>query len=260
MNKRNISIKTAEDIVLLRKGGKILASILDELEKMVVVGATSADVDEKAQDLAKEYEVETMLLGYQPEFSPRPFPAATCVSVNDVLVHGIPNENSRTFQAGDIVSIDMVISYRGMVVDSARTIGVGTISQEAEELLDITKKALHAGISAAIAGNRVKDIGIAIAKVVPKKFGIVEDLCGHGVGYAVHEPPNVPNFVMKGESPQLEAGMVLAIEPMLIAGSKKVRFDDRDGYTVYTTGGALGSHMEHTVLVKDKQAEILTVR
>lgn len=260
MNRHNISIKTTEDIALLRAGGKVLATILDELEKQAVPGATSVDIDEYAQDLAKEYGVEPMLLGYQPEFSARPFPAATCVSVNNVLVHGIPNEDPRTFQEGDIVSIDMVISYQGMVVDSARTVGVGAISTEARELLDVTKKALHAGISAAVAGNRVKDIGIAIVKVVPKGFGIVEDLCGHGVGYAVHEPPNIPNFVMKGESPLLQSGMVLAIEPMLVAGSKKVLFDERDGYTVYTTNGALGSHMEHTVLVRDTSPEILTVR
>lgn len=260
MNNRNISIKTEEDIALLRQGGKILAAILDELEKVAVVGASSDDVEDQALQLAEEYGVEPMLLGYQPEFAPRPFPAATCVSVNDVLVHGIPNEDPRIFQSGDIVSIDMVIAYQGMVVDSARTVGVGTISKEAEELLVVTKKALQAGISAAVSGNRVKDIGIAISKVVPKRFGIVEDLCGHGVGYAVHEPPNVPNFVTGGESPVLESGMVLAIEPMLVAGSKKVRFDSRDGYTVYTTGGALGAHMEHTILVRDKQAEILTVR
>lgn len=256
---KSISIKTEEEIQKLRKGGKILATILNKLETLAVPGNTTADIEAKAQELVAERGAKAMLLNYQPEFAPRPFPAATCISVNDVLVHGIPNENPRTFKEGDLVSIDLVIMYEGMVVDSARTVGVGAISKEAQELIEVTRKALHSGIKAVKPGARVKDVAIAIEKVVPKEFGIVEELCGHGVGYDVHEPPNIPNFVMKGESPILEAGMVLAIEPMLIAGSKKVTFDDRDGYTVYTKDGGLGAHMEHTVVVTEKGFEILTV-
>lgn len=253
-----ITIKTPADIKLLRKGGQLLGMILDELEKVALPGNTTLDIDDRAMELIEEYGLEPMLLGYQPRFAPRPYPAATCVSINDVLVHGIPNERPETIREGDLVSIDLVIGYEGMVLDSARTVGVGKISPEAERLLAVTKDALEAGIKAAKAGNRVKDIAVAIGNVVPKEFGIVEDLCGHGVGYELHEEPQVPNVVMKGESPILEAGMVLAIEPMINAGGKEVIFDDRDGYAVYTADGSISAHMEHTVLVTEKGGEALT--
>lgn len=260
MGQDNISIKSPEDIRILRKAGSILAQIHDELEALAVPGNTTQDIEDRAMELVEEYGVEPMTLGYHPEFAPRPYPAATCVSINDVLVHGIPNEQPQTFVEGDVVSIDMVIAYQGMVVDAARTVGVGAISAEAQELLDVTQAALRAGIAAARSGNRVRDIGAAIEAVVPKGYGIVEVLCGHGVGYSVHEPPNVPNFVMRGSSPELKPGMVIAIEPMIVAGSKAVTFDDADGYTVYTKNGALGAHMEHTVLITDRGPEILTVK
>lgn len=253
-----ITIKTEEDIKLLRRGGQLLGMILDELEAVAIPGNTTLDIDDRAMELLEEYELEPMILGYQPHFAPRPFPAATCVSINDVLVHGIPNEHPVEIMDGDLVSIDLVIGYKGMVLDSARTIGVGDIDEEAKQLLLVTEKALAAGIAAARPGARVRAIGEAIEEVVPKGFGIVEALSGHGVGYELHEEPNVPNFVMKGESPELVPGMVLAIEPMITSGSKEVVFDDRDGYTVYTKDGSLGAHMEHTVLITKKGPEILT--
>ncbi|MCA9366263.1 M24 family metallopeptidase, partial [Candidatus Kaiserbacteria bacterium] len=163
-----------------------------------------------------------------------------------------------TFADGDVVSIDLVIGFEGMVVDSARTVGCGTLSHEAQALIDITAAALKAGIKAATAGARVKAIGAAIEAMVPKEYGIVEALCGHGVGYNVHEEPTVPNFVMKGDSPELESGMVIAIEPMIIAGSKDVIFDESDGYTVLSADGGLAAHMEHTVLITAKGPEVLT--
>ncbi|MFT5036743.1 MAG: methionyl aminopeptidase [Candidatus Azotimanducaceae bacterium] len=254
-----ITIKTDEAITKLRKGGKILAAILDELEKVAVVGNTTLDIDDRAMELIEEYGVEPLILGYHPQFAPRPFPAATCVSLNDIIVHGIPNEDPKTIEDGDIVSIDMVIGYQGVVLDSARTVGAGNISTEAQALMDVTKAALKAGISAAQPGARVKEIGRAIEKVVPEGFGIVEALSGHGVGYEIHEEPMVPNFEMKGESPELLPGMVIAIEPMIIAGDKDVIFDEHDGYTVFTADGGLGAHMEHTVLITKKGPEILTI-
>lgn len=253
-----ITIKTEEDIKILRRGGQILGMILDELEKVAVPGNTTLDVDDRAMELVAEYDVEPMLLGYQPGFAPRPYPAATCVSVNDVVVHGIPNEHPQTFVDGDMVSIDMAIGYEGMVLDSARTVGCGEMDDEAKELIAVTKKALEAGIAAAKSGNRVKAIGEAIEKVVPKEYGIVEALCGHGVGYEVHEEPMVPNYVMKGDSPELVPGMVIAIEPMIIKGDKEVLFDERDGYTVLSADGGLSAHMEHTVLITKKGPEVLT--
>lgn len=255
----NITIKTAEEMAILRKGGKILATILNELEKEVHKGNTSLDVDDRAMELVSEYEVEPILLGYHPRFAPRPYPAATCVSVNDVVVHGIPNEHPHTFADGDVVSIDLAISYQGLVVDSARTVICGEGSELDQRLVAVTKKALAAGIAAAQPGARVRDIGAAVSGATPKGYGVVEVLCGHGVGYGVHEAPEVPNYVVPGESPLLEPGMVIAIEPMIIAGNKEVFFDEKDGYTVLSVDGNNSAHVEHTVLITKKGPEILTI-
>jgi len=257
---KNITIKTAEDIILLRKGGKILARILNELEKEVVAGASTLDVDDRAMELIEEYGVEPMILGYQPHFAPRPYPAATCVSINDVVVHGIPNEAPEVFVEGDVVSIDLVIGYEGLVLDSARTVGVGKLLPEDAKLLEVTKAALKAGIAAAKPGARVNAIGAAIEAVVPKGYAIVRDFCGHGVGYALHEEPQIPNYVIKGEpSAILKAGMVLAIEPMILVGNSPDVVVDADGYTAYAASGETAAHMEHSVLITEKGAEVLTI-
>ncbi len=253
-----ITLKTEEDIEKLRKGGKILAMILDELEKEVVAGNTTLDVDDRAMELIEEYGVEPMILGYHPRFAPRPYPAAICVSINDEVVHGIPNEDPVEFIDGDVVSIDAVIGYEGMVVDSARTVGVGQLSKESEELLQVTAKALSVAIDAAKPGNHIVDIGRAIEAVVPKKFGIIESFCGHGVGYDLHEEPQVPNFVTKDKGAKLEPGMVIAIEPMITTGSKEVVVLE-DGYTAVTEDGSMAAHMEHTVLITKDGPEILTM-
>ncbi len=255
-----IQLKDEATIVKLREGGKLLASILDELETKAVAGATTLDIDDHAMMLMEQHELTPMTLGYHAKFAPRPYPAGTCISINDVLVHGIPNENPLTIQDGDVVSIDLVIGYKDVVLDSARTVGVGEISDEAKKLLNVTREALACGIKAAQPGNYVQHIGQAIEKVVPKQFGIVEALCGHGVGYEIHEDPIVPNFDMGEPGAELVPGMVIAIEPMLIAGSKEVVFDEEDGYTVYTADGGLGAHMEHTVFITENGPEILTKR
>lgn len=252
-----ITLKTEEDIVLLRKGGEILAAILDALEKEVVPGATSLDVDDRAMELIEEYSVEPMTLGYHAGFAPRPYPAATCVSVNDVVVHGIPNEDPVTFEEGDVVSIDVVIAHEGMVVDSARTVIAGEGSPEARQLLHVTQKALDAGIRAAQPGAYIGDIGMAIEKVVPEQYGIIESFCGHGVGYDLHEEPQIPNFRTHDKGAKIEPGMVLAIEPMITLGSKEVLVLE-DGYTAVTEDGSLSAHMEHTVLVTENGPEKLT--
>ncbi len=256
----SITIKTAEDIEKMRKGGRFLAIILDELEKEVVPGATTLDIDDRAMELVEEYGLEPMILGHQPSFAPRPYPAATCVSINDVVVHGIPNEEPQTINEGDVVSIDLVIGYEGMVVDSARTVICGKGSEEAKELISITKKSLMEGIKAAKVGAYVSDISAAIENAVPKGFGIVEELCGHGVGYSLHEEPQIPNYTMKGhKGARLQAGMVLAIEPMLIKGGKEVFFDEEDGYTVFSADGGIAAHIEHSVLITEDGPEILTL-
>ncbi len=179
------------------------------------------------------------------------------MSVNDVLVHGIPNEEPVTFAEGDVVSIDCVIGYKDMVVDSARTVGVGVLTTEAKQLIHVTKKALEVGIKAAQPGNYINDIGRAIAASVPKGFGIVDSFCGHGVGFEVHEDPQVPNFVVEGKSPELVPGMVIAIEPMITLGSKEVLILD-DGYTAVTEDGSLCAHVEHTVAITEQGPIVLT--
>lgn len=252
-----ITIKTPEDIKLLKEGGLILADILDLLEKEIIDGATTLDVDDRAMQLMEEYGVSPVILGYHAKFAPRPYPAATCVSINDVVVHGIPNENPETFTDGDVVSIDVVIGYKGLVLDSARTVGVGSISKDARQLIHVTQKALDAGIKAAKAGSYVRDIGIAIEKVVPKKFSIVETFCGHGVGYDLHEDPQIPNFKTKEKGALLASGMVIAIEPMITLGGKDVMVLP-DGYTAVTQDGSLSAHMEHTVLITKSKPEKLT--
>ncbi len=255
----SITIKTEEDIKILRKGGKILAAILDELETLVVPGNSTLDIDDRAMELMEKYGVEPMTLGYHAHFAPRPYPAASCVSINDVLVHGIPNEDPEDFDEGDVVSIDVVIAYEGMVVDSARTVVAGEASPEAQALLDVTRESLKAGIKAAVAGAYTQDIGRAVSEAVPEQYGIVETFCGHGVGYDLHEEPNVPNFVTKDKGAKLESGMVIAIEPMITLGGKEVVVLE-DGYTAVTEDGSLSAHMEHTVLITEKGPEILTIK
>lgn len=254
----SITLKTKEDIELLREGGRILATILNELEKEAVPGNTTLDIDDRAMELIEQYEVEPMTLGYHAHFAPRPYPAATCVSINDVLVHGIPNEDPEEIVEGDLVSIDVVIAYKGMVVDSARTVIAGEGSKEARQLLHVTKNALSVGIKAAQPGRPVSDIGAAIEKVVTKEYGLVESFCGHGVGYELHEEPTVPNFYTKElDSVILEPGMVIAIEPMITLGSKEIEVLD-DGYTAVTADGSNSAHVEHTVLITENGPEILT--
>jgi len=252
-----ITIKTSEDIEALREGGKILAAILDALEKEVVSGATTLDVDDKAMELMEQYDVVPMTLGYHAQFAPRPYPAASCVSINDVVVHGIPNEDPETFAEGDVVSLDVVIDYQGLVLDSARTIGVGVITDEARGLIHVTQQALDAGIKAAQSGKYIQDIGIAIEKVVKGQYGIIEDFCGHGVGYDLHEEPQVPNFNTGEKGAKLVPGMVIAIEPMITLGGKGVMVLP-DGYTAVTEDGSLSAHMEHTVLITENGPEKLT--
>ncbi len=252
-----ITIKTPEEIEIMKEGGAILSAILDELETLAVVGNTTLDIDDRAMVLIEKYGVEPMTLGYHAQFAPRPYPAATCISINDVIVHGIPNEEPIDIIEGDVVSIDVVIAHKGLVVDSARTIGVGKISPEAKQLIHVTKQALEAGIKAAVVGNHVNDIGKAVSASVPKGYGVVETFCGHGVGYDLHEDPIVPNFVMKGDSELLVPGMVLAIEPMITLGSKEVRVL-ADGYSAITKDGSIAAHMEHTVAITENGPLVLT--
>jgi methionyl aminopeptidase len=202
---------------------------------------------------------ESAFLNYKPKGARRPFPASLCVSINDEIVHGIPNEHPKILKEGDIVSIDLGLRHGNLITDHAITVPVGKVSPEAKKLLEVTKKSLEVAIAAAKPGKKTGDIGYAIEKYVrPHGFGIVEELAGHGVGYSVHEDPFVPNFGVPNEGAPLRPGMVLAIEPMLTLGGPNIVVD-KDGYTILTEDGTLAAHFEHTIVITEKGAEILTV-
>ncbi|OGG88449.1 type I methionyl aminopeptidase [Candidatus Kaiserbacteria bacterium RIFOXYD1_FULL_42_15] len=254
-----ISKKTPEEIIVLKEAGAILAKILKELTKVAIVGNTTLDIDDRAMELVEEYDVEPILLGYHPDFAPRPYPAAICVSTNHCVQHGIPSEEV-VFKEGDVVNIDMSIAHKGMVVDSGLTVGVGEISDTSRKLLVATQEALAVGIKAAKPGNHIGDISHAIQTFVEARgFSLVKVLCGHGVGYNIHEEPLIPNTGKPGTGPLIEVGHVYAIEPIVNVGGPDVYFDDAgDGYSVYTKDGSNSAHFEHTVAITEKGAEVLT--
>ena len=256
----SVTKKTPEDIQKLRKGGKILAAILKDLSEYVRPGISTEDINDRALKLVEEYGVEPVLLGYHPDFAPWPYPAALCTSVNNVVQHGIPRPEE-VLMEGDIINLDMSIGYEGLVVDSGITIPVGTTDSESERLMATTKEALKIAIRHAQPGNRLGDIGHAVATYVESQgFSVVEALCGHGVGYAVHEEPMIPNFGKAGTGMKIEVGHVFAIEPIVNAGAKDVVFDDDgDGYSVYTRDGSRSAHFEHTVVITEKGPEVVTV-
>jgi methionyl aminopeptidase len=253
-------IKSPEEIQLLRKGGKILARILRELGEYSKPGVSTLDINDYALKLAEDYGVEPVLLGYHPDFAPTPYPAALCTSVNNTVQHGVPRADE-ILKEGDIINLDMSIGYEGMIVDSGITVPVGKTDAESQKLIDVTKEALNLGIKQARPGNRIGDIGHAIEKYVTSHgFGVVEVLCGHGVGHAVHEEPQIPNFGKGGTGPKIEVGNVFAIEPIVNIGDKEVYFDDAgDGYSVYTVDGSRSAHFEHTVVITEKGPEVVTV-
>lgn len=253
-----ITIKSKEEIEILRECGKRLAFILQEVGKAVKPGVSTAELNNIANNLAKEKGDIPSTLNYKPKGARRAYPASICVSINDEIVHGIPNENPRILKEGDIVSLDMCLTHKGMVTDSAITVPVGKIDSISAKLLEVTKEALYSGIKAAKGGKNIGDIGYAVERVAKaNKLSIVEDLCGHGVGYSVHEDPYVPNYGEKGQGEKLKPGMVIAIEPMLNIGEKEI-FIDSDGYTYKTTDGSRSAHFEHTVVITNGEAEILT--
>lgn len=252
-------IKTDEDIKFLRIGGKHLAEIMRALSEAVQPGVSTEHIDAMAEKLIREMGDEPALLLYQPHGSPRPYPATICISINDEIVHGIPNEAPQIFSEGDIVGLDLVLAHEGRYVDMAMTVPVGDVDERAEKLMRVTKEALHAGIRAARAGNTIGDIGHAIeTSVEPSGFSIVTELGGHAVGHAVHEHPYIPNVGKKGKGMTLKPGMVLALEPIVNEGSEDLYLLD-DGYTYKTQDGGRSAHFEHSIVITDGDPEILTV-
>lgn len=250
-------LKSASDIKALRIGGKRLARVLNALEKEVRPGITTKQLDALAESLIRKGGDEPAFMNYQPAGADYPFPSTVCMSVNEEVVHGIPG--NRVLKEGDIVGLDIGLIHEGLVVDMARTVPVGKVSAEVQKLLDTTKAALKAGIKAAKAGGRIGDISAAIEALgVKAGYGIVRELGGHGVGHKVHELPFVPNYGKAGTGPKLEAGMVLALEPMFNLGGDAVELM-RDGYTIRTRDKKYSAHFEHSILITKKGAEVLTV-
>ncbi|MDP1624826.1 MAG: type I methionyl aminopeptidase [bacterium] len=253
-----IRLKRPADIEILREGGKRHAAILRAVASAVKPGVRTKELDDLAADLIAQGSDTAAFLGYTPYGAKRPYPASLCVSVNDEIVHGIPNENDRILVEGDVVSLDLGLVHNGMYTDAAVTVSVGKASRDATKLLRAGKEALEKAIKAAQPGNTTGHIGQAVEEYVrPLGFGIVRELAGHGLGYSVHEDPYVPNYGRAGEGDELVPGMVIAIEPMLNAGTEAIKLD-KDGYTYRTKDGSLSVHFEHTILITENGPEVLT--
>ncbi len=251
------AVKTQQEIMAMREGGKILAGVLDEVSQKAVAGATTAFLNAEAERLIRAAGATPSFLGYRARGARTPYPATLCTSVNDEVVHGIPSE--RVLREGDIIGLDIGLWYRDLCVDMAITVPIGTVSEKARHLIVVTRQSLYEGIAAVHAGARTGDIGYAVEQYVkPHGFGIVRELAGHGVGHAVHEEPPIMNFGKKGTGELLEAGMTIALEPMVTEKGWQVKTGS-DGWTIKTADESLAAHFEHTVLVTKDGCEILTV-
>jgi methionyl aminopeptidase len=245
-------LKTAAEIDAMREGGKILATIYEGLKKQVVVGMSELEADAW---VAREIKALGAIATYKtPEVN---FPNVICISTNDEIVHSIPSDYR--FEQGDVVSFDLVITYKGMKTDSAFSMVVGESPTGAKKhLLNLTERSLYAGIDAIKGPTRVGDIGAAVEKVLREgKLGIIRELVGHGIGHEMHQEPEVPNWGKKGTGILLVPGDTIAIEPMATLGGDRIKTDS-DGWTIRTRDGSLAAHFEHTVLVTEDGVEILT--
>jgi len=234
----------------MRSACTVAGKVLDDIISFIKPGVTTNQVDGFAAERIRFYGGKSAFLGY------RKYPCHTCISVNEEVVHGLANERELRF--GDIVSVDVGVNYKGFIGDNARTVAVGGCGVLAQQLMDVTERALNLGIAASVSGNRVTDISRAIQDYVEGNgFSVVREFVGHGVGRTMHEEPQVPNFVDPKSNQKLRPGMTLAIEPMVNAGSPDVKIL-KDGWTVVTRDGSLSAHFEHTVLVTEGEPEILT--
>jgi methionyl aminopeptidase len=237
--------KSPAEIEIMHEGGKMLATILNDLVGQVAPGITPKNIAKSAAEQIKKAGMQPVVLGYEG------FPDVICISVNQEIVHGIPKNNP--IKDGDVVKLDLTLGFKSMVVDSARTVIAGTsVNADTKRLVEGTKKSLEAGIAAIKgSGTRVGDIAAAVQRVI-------RDLVGHGVGYDIHEQPNIPNYGVAGTGPILSAGMTIAIEPMASLGDWQIGVA-KDGWTIVMKDGSLGAHFEHTVLITEDGAEILTI-
>lgn len=247
-----VTPRTQEEIQAMRTGGKILAEALEMMREVTIPGITTAEIDAKVREFFQQKGVEPAFLGYYG------FAGAVCISVNEEIIHGVPKQD-KVIQAGDIVSLDCGVLHNGMVVDSARTFGVGEISEEARLLIERTKKSFFKGVSKLKDGAWTGDFGQACEEYLDKfGYGIIRDYAGHGVGRAVHEEPTIPNYGTKGTGFQLKEGMTIALEPMVTLGAEETYVDADDDWTVLPVDHSLSAHYEHTVLITKNGVEILT--
>ena len=247
-----VTIKSEHEIELMREAGRILAIVHDELAKIVKPGISTLDIDRKCEEIIRSYDCIPSFLNYQG------FPASVCTSINEQVVHGIPNKKN-ILKEGDIISLDTGVIYKGYQSDAARTHAVGEISPEDQKLIDVTKQSFFEGMKMAKAGNHLNDISKAIGAHAAKyRYGIVRDLVGHGIGTHLHEDPQIPNFPQKRRGIKLLPGMTLAVEPMINLGRADVAWLD-DEWTVVTMDGSLSAHYENTILITDGEPEILTL-
>ena len=252
---RPIAIKTRREIELMRTAGRHVAEILLELRERAVPGVTTGELDTHARRMIRERGVVSSFEGYGPTGIPK-FPAAICSSVNAEVVHGIPG--TRQLQEGDLLSLDFGVAVEGYHGDSAVTIAVGETDAESQRLMKVTREALVRGIAEMAPGHRLSDIGHAVESGVEETgFSIVREFVGHGIGRALHEAPQIPNYGPKGRGPRLRAGMVFAVEPMINAGGREVQVL-QDHWTAVTADGSRSAHFEHTILITDHGPEVLT--
>lgn len=252
----SVPIKNKDAIAKMREACAIAATVLEHLKSMVRPGITTQDLEEAGRDWIARLGARSACYGYQ--HGSRRYPAHTCISVNDEIVHGIPSFR-RILRDGDIVSLDIVVWHDGYVGDNAFTVPVGAISSELTKLLMVSQEALSIGIEQAQIGNRIGDISAAIQDFVESNgFSVVRDMVGHGVGIAMHEPPEIPNFGRRGTREKIKPGMTLAIEPMVNLGGSRTKTLS-DGWTCVSADGSPSAHFEHTVLTTEKGPEILTI-
>lgn len=247
-----IEIKSAREIELMTESGKILEIVHKELEKALHPGMSTLDIDHLGEEVIRSYGCIPSFLNYNG------YPASICVSVNEEVVHGIP-DSKRILKDGDIVSLDAGVIYKGYHSDAARTHGIGEISQEAKKLIEVTRESFFEGIKYAKEGNHLFDISNAIGRYAESfGYGVVRDLCGHGIGTKLHESPQIPNYVMNRRGVKLKAGMTLAIEPMINMGTWKVDWLD-DEWTVVSRDRSISAHYENTVLITEGGPKLLTL-
>lgn len=247
-----ITIKSAREIELMTEAGRILEIVHKELEKALRPGMTTKDIDRLGEEVIRSYGCVPSFLNYNG------YPASICVSINDEVVHGIPSDK-RIIREGDIVSLDAGVIYKGYHSDAARTHAIGEISKEAKELIKVTEESFFEGIKYAKEGNYLFEISAAIGRYASERgYGVVRDLCGHGIGSQLHEAPEIPNYEMKRRGVKLRRGMTLAIEPMINIGGYAVEWLD-DDWTVVTRDGSLSAHYENTVLITEDEPILLTL-